>query len=350
MARPGARYTMTTWAALPAERNHRTRAAVLILALGLGILLAIVPFLMGLLGAPILTVLFDPVYQRFTRRMRPRLAATFVLLIAVIVVVLPVSLLAALLIGEAPTAFSGPRVDRVLAQVADLHVGGMALGAEIAKASGELFTWGSRQVVGLVGSITRLTINLFIAFLGFFYLMVSGSKPWQQVMRYVPFSESTIAQLTGRFASVTRATLLDIGLTALLQGTIVGTAFAITGLGQPVLWGTITGMVSVLPILGSAIVWLPGVAVLLLERQVPQALLLAGIGAIIASNIDNLVRPVVFKTVSNIHPVATLVGAFAGLEYFGILGVLIGPLAMAYFFELVRAFEREYSDAPAEEA
>jgi len=341
---------MTTWAAVPAERNHRTRAAVLILALGLAILLAIVPFLMGLFGAPILAVLFDPLYRRLKTRVRPRIAATLVLLLAIVIVVLPVLLLAAVLIGEAPTAFTGPRVDRLLAQVAAMHVGNIAVGAEVANASGNLFTWGSRQVVSLVGSITRLTINLFIAFLGFFYLMVSGSKPWQHVLRYVPFSESTIERLTQRFASVTRATLLDIGLTALLQGSIVGSAFAITGLGQPVLWGAITGVVSVLPILGSALVWLPGVAVLLLEGQVPQALLLAGIGAVIASNIDNVVRPIVFKQVSNIHPVATLVGAFAGLEYFGILGVLIGPLAMAYFFELVRAFEHEYSNAYTEEA
>lgn len=341
---------MTTWAAVPAARNHRTRAAVLILALGLGILLAIVPFLMGLLGAPILAVLFDPMFRRLKTRVRPRLAATLVLLLAIVVVVLPVLVLAAFLIAEAPTAFSGPRVDRLLAQVAAMHVGGIAIGAEVAKASGDLFSWGSRQVVSLVGSITRLTINLFIAFLGFFYLMVSGSKPWHHVLRYVPFSESTIERLTRRFASVTRATLLDIGLTALLQGSIVGLAFAMTGLGQPVLWGAITGVVSVLPILGSAIVWLPGVVVLLLDGHVPQALLLAGIGAVIASNIDNLVRPIVFRQVSNIHPVATLVGAFAGLEYFGILGVLIGPLAMAYFFELVRAFEHEYADASTEEA
>ena len=68
---------------------------------------------------------------------------------------------------------------------------------------------------------------------------------------------------------------------------------------------------------------------------------MAGVG-VFAANIDNVIRLIVFKRVSNIHPMATLIGAFAGLKYFGLLGVLLGPLAIAYFFEMLKLYRHEY--------
>ncbi len=95
--------------------------------------------------------------------------------------------------------------------------------------------------------------------------------------------------------------------------------------------------------LGSALVWLPAVMVLLGQGRYGAAAVLAVIGGVIASNIDNVILlPLVYKRVSNIHPMITLVGAFAGLRYFGLVGLLLGPLAIAYLFELLRAFREEY--------
>ena len=93
-------------------------------------------------------------------------------------------------------------------------------------------------------------------------------------------------------------------------------------------------------------VWLPGVVVLLVEHRTASAIGLAAIGVIVASNIDNVIRPVVYRRASGLHPMLTIVGAFIGLKYFGLFGVLIGPLALAFFFELVRAFELEHLHAP----
>ena len=113
------------------------------------------------------------------------------------------------------------------------------------------------------------------------------------------------------------------------------------GLPSASFWGVITAMVSVLPMLGSALVWVPGTLVLVMGERWGAAVLLAGIG-FFAGNIDNIIRLVVFKKVSNIHPMATLIGAFAGLKYFGLLGVLLGPLAIAYFFEMLKMYRQEY--------
>jgi predicted PurR-regulated permease PerM len=105
----------------------------------------------------------------------------------------------------------------------------------------------------------------------------------------------------------------------------------------------------VLPVLGSGLVWLPATLILVARGRYGGALVLLVIGAGIASNIDNIVRPLIYKRVSNIHPMITLVGAFAGVRYFGLLGILLGPLAIAYLFELLQAYREEYgvsSSAP----
>jgi predicted PurR-regulated permease PerM len=129
---------------------------------------------------------------------------------------------------------------------------------------------------------------------------------------------------------------------AVIQGTLVGMGFWIVGLTNPFFWGTVTAIASILPVLGTALVWLPAVLVLLVENRFGAAITMLVIGAGIASNIDNLIRPLIYRRVSHIHPMITLVGAFAGVKLFGLLGVLLGPLAIAYLFELLRFYRQEY--------
>ena len=101
------------------------------------------------------------------------------------------------------------------------------------------------------------------------------------------------------------------------------------------------------PLLGSALVWLPGSIVLLFQHRPGAAVLVGVTGAGVASNIDNVVRLFIYRRISGIHPMLTLVGAFAGLRLFGLMGAFLGPLILSYFFELLRVFE-EVTRAPAE--
>jgi predicted PurR-regulated permease PerM len=95
-------------------------------------------------------------------------------------------------------------------------------------------------------------------------------------------------------------------------------------------------------VLGSAIVWIPGVVTLLLASRPAAALVLALVGVLISSNVDNVVRPVVYRRVSGLHPMASLLGSFAGMELFGLVGLVLGPLAIAWSVELLRLYESEY--------
>jgi len=328
---------------IPPRRDRSAdRAALLILVLAAAVLVAIAPFLSGLLGAAVLYVIFVKPFRRLERIMRPGLAAAITLAAALLLVALPLGWLTTVVIAQAPDAFRTLETSAAFARIAELRIGNFQLGAELAKASGTIASWLSARVFSLVGSATSAVLNLVIAFFGFYYMLRSDSNTWNSIRPYIPFSARTADALRDRFYSVTEATLLGIMLIAVMQGTLVGTGFWIVGLPNPFFWGTVTAFASILPVLGTALVWLPAVLVLLVQNRYGAATTMLVIGAGIASNIDNLVRPLIYRRVSNIHPMITLVGAFAGVKYFGLLGVLLGPLAIAYLFALIHFYREEY--------
>ena len=317
-------------------------ATIFIVALGIAVGLGVLPFIFGLLGAPILGVTFEPMHRWMKERTGPRRAAAAVVAAAVVAIFLPAIGISLLMITELPAVLASPELNRIMSALGALHLGPFAFGEQLAAASSDFLAWVSRQAVALIGGLTFVAINLLIAFLGLYFLLRADGEPWRFVKRYFPFSAETTERLRLRFHDVTRATIIGIGATAVAQGLVVGGTFALVGLGHPLLWGSVTGMTSVLPVFGSSLVWLPATALLLLEHRYGDAVTLGLIGVIIASNIDNVIRPMIFRKVSNVHPLIAVVGAFAGMRYFGLLGLLLGPLALVYFVELVRAYDHDF--------
>jgi predicted PurR-regulated permease PerM len=326
--------------------SSRDRAAILILALGTAVVLALAPFVSGLLGAAVLYVLFVHAYRWLARRLTPGVAAALTLVAALVIIALPLAWLVGLVIDQAPDALRTIQGSALFAQIGQLRLGTLQVGAEIAKASGTLVSWLSGQLFVFVGSATSAALNLIIAFFGLYYMLRSGDQIWSVSRGYIPFSADTADALRGRFFAVTEAMLLGTALVAVVQGSVVGIGFAIVGLPDPMFWGTITAFASILPVLGSALVWLPAVLVLVAQGRYGAAITMLVVGGGVASNVDNLIRPLVYRRVSNVHPMITLVGAFAGVRYFGIVGLLLGPLAIAYLFELLQFYRKEYG-APA---
>jgi predicted PurR-regulated permease PerM len=318
------------------------RAGFLILVLGAAILVALSPFLSGLLGAAVLYVIFVKPYRRLDRVMKPGLAAALTLAAALVIIALPLGWLIGVVIAQAPDALRTLQSSDVFARLAQLRVGSFQVGTEMAKASGTIATWVSARAFSFVGGATSVVLNLVIAFFGLYYMLRSDGNTWGAVRSYIPFSSHTADALRDRFFNVTQATLLGTMLIAVIQGSLIGTGFWLVGLPNPFFWGTVTAFASILPVLGTSLVWLPAVLVLLVQDRYGAAITMLVIGAGIASNIDNLIRPLIYKRVSHIHPMITLVGAFAGVKYFGLLGVLLGPLAIAYLFELLHFYREEY--------
>ena len=325
------------------QRSRRARRArVLIALLALGLVWASASYLAGLLGAVVLDVTCAPAYRRLAPRLGPRLAAFLITVAATLLLVAPAVGLVVAALQQAPSALQRVAESSAVARLSELHVGPIDLGAQIERVGDTALAWVSSRAFDVAGSVTRALLNLMIALVGLYYLLPSAGTLWEEASPLIPFSRAGTEALRERFVSVTEATLLGIVATAVSQGLVVGLAFWMVGLPNPLVWGVVTGVTSILPILGASLVWLPGVAVLTAEGRYAAAVVLAVIGLVIASNIDNVVRPSVYRHVSGIHPMATLVGAFAGVELLGLVGLLLGPLAITYGVELLRLYRLEY--------
>ncbi len=320
------------------------RAAAVLIALGIGILWAMLPFAPGILGAAVFYVLTVPAFRWLVVRRVPRsLAATSMLLVILLVILIPGSTLLTILLDEIPSAIRGLDAGPLVASVQGLRIGPINVGEQLARASGSISSWVSQQVFGAVGGAARGTLNLVIALLGLYYLLLAADEVWPRVKRYLPFTDEDSEDLRTKFYEVTMATALGVVVVAIAQGVLVGAAFTALSLPNPIVWGTVTAFASVLPLLGSALVWLPASIVLFATGHVGQAVGLAVFGGVVVSNVDNIMRPIVSKRVGNLHPLTTLLGAFAGIQYIGLIGVLLGPLAITWFFELLVIYDKEYA-------
>src|SRR5436189_2258006 len=323
------------------DTNHQ-RAALLVLLLGVALVIALTPYATGLIGIPVLYAIFAPVHEWLSMRMRPKLAATVVVVLALFLIVVPGVSFAGLIVNQAQGIAGGVIQSPLLGRLKELRLGGIDLGPRLADLGARVVGWIGSSAFGLIGTATRLALNLTISLFGLFYLLLRPHETWQAVQPYIPFSAKNTEKLRQRFRDVTSSTIIGTGLTAAIQGTLVGLGFFVTGLPNAVFWGVVTMVFAILPVVGSGLVWGPGALALILGNREGAGLLLALWGVVVVGNADYVIRPRVYRRWANIHPLVTLIGALAGVPYFGILGLLIGPLALSYFFELVKMYREEY--------
>jgi predicted PurR-regulated permease PerM len=336
---------------MPFLDTKRQRAAVLILVLGLGLAYALWPFSSGLMGALVLYVVFNPLYRALLGRgLKPGPAAGIVVVFALVLVVGPGVSFIGLVANEAQGMATGVIQSPLLARLRELRLGPYDIGAQIEALGSQIVSWAGSGALSVVGTATRLGIQLTIAFFGLFYLLLAPAGAWTGIRPFIPFSAENAEVLRVRFRDVTFSTLIGTGLTAAVQGLLVGLAFSVAGLSNAVFWGVVTIIVAILPVVGSGLIWGPGAAALALEHRYGAAVMLTLWGILVVGNVDNVIRPYVFRRWARIHPFITVIGAFAGINWFGLLGLLIGPLAISYFFELIRMYRNEYLRTEEESA
>jgi len=322
--------------------TRRQRAAWLIFALGLALVWALWPFSTGLIGAPVLYVVFAPLHRWLKRWFSPGIAAALVVLLSIVLLVGPGASVVTLVAGQAQDMATSVIRSPLLDRLGQIRVGPYEVGAQLEQLGSQIVSWIGSSAFGLIGTATRLGIQLTITFFGLFYLLVAPGGSWRAVRPFIPFSSASAESLRDRFRDVTVSTLVGTGLTSVVQGVFVGLGFWATGLSNAFFWGVVTVIFAILPVVGSGLVWGPGVAVLAIEGRYGAAIALAIWGVVVVGNVDNVIRPAVFRRYAQIHPFITVIGAFAGIRYFGLLGLLIGPLAISYFFELIRMYRAEY--------
>jgi predicted PurR-regulated permease PerM len=323
------------------DTKHQ-RAAVLILLLGAALVIALSPFATGLIGIPVLYIIFVPVYRALEPRLRPTAAAALTVGLAMVLILLVILVITAVLINQTPSIARGILESPLRDRLNDVRIGSYELGPQITTMGERIISWMGTGALGLIGTATRLTLNMIVSLFGLYYLLLSAGRIWDMVEPYIPFSAQNSELLKARFKLVTVSTLIGTGLTAVIQGVLVGGAFMVVGLPNALFWSIVTVILSILPIVGSGLIWGPGAIVLFLQDRVVAGVVLIVWGLVVVANVDNVIRPIVFRRYAQIHPLITLVGAFAGIRYFGLLGLMVGPLALSYFFELIRMYREEY--------
>ncbi len=328
------------------EKSFKQFLAGLLIAALFGVLLyGIWPYTNALLGAFILFIVFLPLYRWLTLKFKVKkgLAATLVILLSIVLILIPVSFLASVLVKE---------VQLVLIDI-NARLGGWeemkkflpqfdatAIGQQVAQAG----STASRLLFGTLSAIGNQVISYFIMFFLFYFLLITDEEKLSKVvLDLMPFSHDNTLKLQRKFRTVTYATLITSGLISLVQGTLVGLSFWWLGLNGPVLWGLIATITSFIPVIGAAGVWAPAVIIVFFQGNFWTAvgLLLCGL---FVSSIDNLLRPVIQKKVGKIHPFVSLLGVVVGLSLFGLVGLIIGPLLISYFLLMLSMFKEEYID------
>src|SRR5256712_8840896 len=329
------------------DSKHQ-RAAFIVLALGAALLWSLGSYATGIIGIPVLAVLFAPVHNWLVRHgVPPSVAALVVTLLGAVLLIVPGILIAGLLINQAQGITQNVLQSPIIERFRGLQIRGIPLGPRLADAGGRIVAAIGASAFGLVGTATRMTLNLTISFFGLYYVLKHPGDVWLDARPYIPFSNANTQKLGKRFKDVTVSTVIGTGAVAAIQGLLLGLAFGVAGLPNGLFWAVVTMAFAILPVVGSGMIWGPAAIVLYMQGRPVPAILLVIWGVLVIGSVDNFIRPLIYRRFSAVHPLITLIGAIGGVAQFGLLGLLIGPLALSYFFELIRMYREEYLEPEA---
>jgi predicted PurR-regulated permease PerM len=187
----------------------------------------------------------------------------------------------------------------------------------------------------LVGALQVLVALAVMLFLLFFFLR-DGEAMVVTAVRLIPMDPGRREQLVDHVGAVTRAVVFGSLLTALVQGLLVGVGFALVGLPSPVVFGALAALASLIPMIGTTLVWVPAVGVLLVQGRWAAALFLLAWSVAIVSSADNVVRPLFISGRAQISTLPVFVGLLGGVSAFGPIGLVVGPVLVALALALLR--------------
>ncbi|HSB41555.1 MAG TPA: AI-2E family transporter [Methylomirabilota bacterium] len=316
------------------------------------------PFLAAILWSMLVAFLLSPAQQALGRRLGGRFAVTALLLtlVTTIVLVAPLPLLALAFARQAKDLFE--RVQKLVAEsgiarpgdVLDIPIVSRAVRwaeAVVPVDPAQIHEWlvsGAQAVLqGLVavsGSFVVGTLNAVVGlaimlFLLFFFLR-DGELMVTTVVRLIPMAPDRRGQLVEYIAAVTRAVVFGSLLTALVQGLLVGVGFALVGLPSPVVFGAVAAVASLVPFVGTALVWVPAVGALFLQGRWVAALFLIAWSVAVVSTSDNVVRPLFISGRAQISTLPVFLGLLGGISAFGPIGLVVGPVVVALTLALLR--------------
>ncbi len=305
------------------------------------------PFLKPILFALVLAIAFHPVHIRVHKRIRnANLAALVSTLLVILVIIIPAILIGLAITRELTetykslsersieeggwTPFLLHALERPLAWVGkfvDLSEFDLrdALMSRIQEISGLLVNFAK----GAVGNLTSLILNSVIAFFTVFFLFREGQHTRRRVAAALPLTHEQVERLFTDISRTISASIYGSFAVALAQGLLTSLAFVVLGLPSPILWGVVTALFSMIPMVGSGIVWLPAAILLIATGHIGKGLFLLIFGTAIIGTADNFIRPYVMSEQVKLPTLLLFFALLGGVQQFGIIGLFVGPIVLA---------------------
>jgi predicted PurR-regulated permease PerM len=327
-------------------------------ALGIAFYRIIEPFLGPITWAIFLAFLLHPLHVRLTRRLKGRKqASAFALTILTLIVFLgPLTGLSAAFaaqVGQLLQFAQHTVADQARSNVLDfanvpLIQSGLAwleqtfdvntaqVRGWVTQGAQQVLQWlasmGGRVFVGAVGTVVGFVLMVFMLF----FFIRDGDEMLATARDLIPMSRQYKNRLFDHLSAVTRAMVYGTGLTALIQGALVGIAFLISGLPSPLVFGVIAALTALLPFGGTALVWVPAAIVLAARGEWGWAIFMVVWGTLLVSLVDNVVRPWLVSGRADVGTLTVFIGVLGGLAAFGAIGLFLGPVVLALIIALIR--------------
>ena len=327
------------------EQYRKYSLITIILGLGLLLFLKMTPFMGGILGACTIYIMVrdQMLYLTQKKKIRKSITAIILLIEAILCFLVPLSLAVWLLISKLQTVNvdTATFVDTIT-NLADwirrkteydlLSKENISSIASILPGIGQF----------LMGGISSFAVNLFVLVFVLYFMLIGGTKMEQYIYELLPFSDSNKKHVMNEINMIVRANAIGIPLLAIIQGAIATLGYYLFDAPSALLFGFLTCFATVIPIVGTTLVWFPLAAYMAISGDWPHAIGLLLYCVLIVTNIDNLIRFILQKKMADTHPLITIFGVVIGLSLFGFMGVIFGPLLISIFILCVNIFKEQY--------
>jgi predicted PurR-regulated permease PerM len=342
--------------------KKRTTAAFLFCLAALALVFCFIiarPFLTSILWALIIAVTFHPVHARIHRRVHNRTGAALIsILIVLLMVVIPAALLGVATVNEIGNAFQnlnqksiaeggwGPYLTRVSDAASQwigtyVHAPEFDLRKEILVRMEQISGIAGSIVAGVLSNVTAVVIQGILTLFILFFMLRDGNSGLRLLSAVIPLNHEQVERLFDSVSDTIIADMYGVFAIAIVQGMLMALAFWVLGLPSPFLWGAISSMVSLLPIGGTALVWLPGSIVLIASGHWVRGIILLAWGAGVVGMIATIVQPIVLGKRAKLHTLQIFLGLLGGVQAFGLIGLFLGPIIISVTHALFRIIREE---------
>jgi predicted PurR-regulated permease PerM len=333
---------------MPSLFNNRLRQVILLLLIALLAVLLLKQlyvFLPGFLGAITLYILLRQSYFNLTiiKKWNRTLVAIVFILSSLVLIAVPVYFSIQLVSSKVSDMLQKPEEilakAKIIGNKLETLTGMKILSDENIRA---VQNEAGNFIPKILNSSAGILSNFAIMFFLLFFLLKNGRETEKFLNRFIPLKEENIELLGNETKNMIRANAIGLPVLAILQGIIATVGYAIFGVKDFALWGFITGVCSLIPVVGTAIIWMPLVAYFFATGNSSSGTGLLIYAAVLITNIDYVARLTILKKFMDIHPLITIFGVIVGIGLFGFWGVIFGPLLISYFIILVKIYMNEF--------